>query len=146
MEKCQGRQNKIPKEVLGLSLFHKKKTFKTPPLFCFHKEKWQPTFDLFSQTNPKKLFPFSFATLGKTLSSLFFLFKWLLFFSFLFPLANLFSHPKTNLFLLFLGGFYSQGRSLQGAASMVSKWGGCLGGCSCRKQGEEKGESDGQVG
>ena len=63
--------------------------------------------------------------------------------SFLLPLAN----P----FLLFLGGFYSQRKGLQGAASrvfwqLVCKWGGCLGGCSCRKQGEEKEESDGQVG
>ena len=67
--------------------------------------------------------------------------------SFLLPLVNpFFFLNEPNLFLLFLGGFYSQGRSLQGAASMVSKWGGCLGGCSCRKQGEEKGESDGQVG
>ena len=57
----------------------------------------------------------------------------------------------TNPFLLFLGGFYSQGRGLKGAASkvfrqLVCKWGGCLGGCSCMKQGEEKKESDGQVG
>ena len=66
--------------------------------------------------------------------------------SFLLPLVNLFFLNEPNPFFLFLGGFYSQGRSLQGAASMVSKWGGCLGGCSCRKQGEEKGESDGQVG
>ena len=42
-------------------------------------------------------------------------------------------------------------RGLKGAASrvfwqLICKWGGCLGGCSCRKHGEEKGESDGQVG
>ena len=37
--------------------------------------------------------------------------------SFLLPFAHLFTHPKTNPFLLFLGGFYSQGRGLQGATS-----------------------------
>ena len=52
--------------------------------------------------------------------------------SFLLLLVNLFFLNEPNPFLLFLRGFYSQGRSLQGAAS--------------RKQGEEKGENDGQVG
>ena len=72
--------------------------------------------------------------------------------SFLLLLAHLFfTQPMTNPFLLFLGGFYSQRRGLQGAASrvfwqLVCKWGGCLGGCSCRKQGEEKGKVMGKWG
>ena len=57
--------------------------------FFFNKSKTKPSLFLMSRqpTNkPKKKLPLL---------------------SFLLPLANLFTHPKTNPFLLFLGGFYS---------------------------------------
>ena len=116
------KQQKNTKQIKDGSwhflLFLQRKQDNSPPFLCFFH-------------TPKKSQPLNY--------------------SFLSYKTRFLPHPKTNPFLLFLGGFYSQMRGLQGAASrvfwqLVCKWGGCLGGCSCRKQGEEKGESDGQVG